>query len=221
MQADKITSFMSAESEDIIMVKIKISSKYQSDVTEMVAKGWGVHVYRDANPSQHFITAEKNNIRFIIRTVDSATGEVKKYVDGECCNTKHFPTDGCGVYGTLYINESSREIDVYAFFRNENIQDLMDFYGIHKVMYVDEDASEDAFSIKLYFENDTEEQTRYYTDGYVQHTVVKNTDDSAQYAHSLNISDATFVYDKDNQTLSIPRKINIDYLYGKLEESMS
>jgi hypothetical protein len=202
------------------MIKIKICSRDQSDVTEMKAKGWLIRIMREANPHKTQVVAEKGNVQYVLSTIKEE-GEVlvclKTYVFGECTSTKQSPSDGCGVYGTLYISDNSIEERSYAFFRNEAIQSFMDFFGIRQVKYTEDAVMTESFSQTLQFENDTEDLgDRFVTDGFVTHNSIQNED--GVWSHSVSISYASYLYDKQSMTLSIPYRYDINKLYDIMYE---
>ena len=197
------------------MIKIRICSKDQSDVTEMKAKGWLIKIMREANPHKTQIVAEKGNVQYVLSTIKN-DGEIlvslKTFVFGELTSEKQSPSDGCGVYGTLYISESSNEARGYAFFRNEAVQNFMDFFGIRQVKYTEDAVMTESFSQTIQFEDDSEELgDRFVTDGFVSHNAIQNED--GVWSHSVSISYASYLYDKQMMTLSIPYRYDINRLY--------
>jgi hypothetical protein len=196
------------------MLKFKISKKENSDVTEYRAKGWVAKVLREANPNNTMIIveSEKDNTMFKLRTIlkdGEILGELTQLYYGETISTKYFPTNGCGVFGTLYVFDASDPKKIYAFFRNEELQNLMDYFSIRKITFTDDNTSamSDRITKKFYYEDQSDEN-KYKTDGYNTHNCIKNEEDNT-ISHSVNITDATFILDMDQLELFLPFKYSI------------
>lgn len=201
------------------MLKLKISKKENSDVTEYRAKGWTAKVLREANPNNTQIIVEKGDIIFKLRTIwkeGEVLGELTKYIGGEPMGVKYFPTNNCGVFGTLYISDSSDSKRVYAFFRNEELQNLIDYFSIRKITFADENnltVMSDRISQKLYYEDESEEN-KYRADGIITHNCIQNEDGTI--SHSVNITDATFILDMNELELFLPLKYSIHDLWDAI-----
>lgn len=121
------------------MIRIKLFSRLHSDVSEMKAKGWDIALYKDTTSPEGFVehcVVSRGDVRFEIKRRGKYI-EVKRFVDGDCLDTKTYAADGVeGCEGTLYINENNREATkTYCFFRNSELQCLLDSAGVEKMSF--------------------------------------------------------------------------------------
>ena len=143
------------------MIKIKISCKTESDVSTYIARDWTIKMFRGYSHGEFFV-AEKDNIQFVVRETDDGRISLEKLVNGEPIDTKFAASDGCGIGGTLYINDHREPERCYAFFRNEKLQDLLDCFGIPKLIFQKTSVGSDHF-VMGYETHSTEDEI--ITDG--------------------------------------------------------
>ena len=203
------------------MVRIKISSKAHSDVTEMRAKGWHVCVYRDTNADEEMITAEKKDIRFIVKPRINENGhfvEVRKYVMGYQKDCKQFYDAESGINGTLCISEGKSNDDTYAFFRNEALQNVLEDFGIRRVVFPHEAG--DKFEKDVYLdtaksrinESGLPEMPPFQTDG-----TYEEVRSETRGLKKWHVVDATYIYEYNSLTLTIPQVYDIKKVVDQLE----
>lgn len=144
------------------MVKVRLFPRQKSDVTEMTAKGWRIKIYSDETDgfvSEH-ATVERKGVVFLVQR-DNDKIIVKKFVEGECTDKKIYDADGVqGCDGTLYINEQNDTPKSYAFFRNSEVQILLDSIGAERMSF----RGEGCMTFEMTRNLDTEE-TDIVTDG--------------------------------------------------------
>lgn len=175
------------------MIKIKIFSKANSDASRMFAKGWDIRMYRDReNANGSSVTAEKGNVKFIITQKDDGEHIIlKKFVNETCVDTKEYRRDNTEqCEGTLFINDHRDPTNVYAFFRNEELQNLMDCCGAERLVFLRFDADT--------IPKTAEPETEYITDGEVD--------------EAGNINNATFIFTKENAELKTVQNYNMKVL---------
>ena len=185
------------------MIKIKISCKTESDVSTYIARDWSVKMFRGYTHGEFFV-AEKDNIQFVVRETDDGRISLEKLVNGEPIDTKFAASDGCGIGGTLYINDHREPERCYAFFRNEKLQDLLDCFGIPKLIFQKTSVGSDHF-VMGYETQSTEEEI--ITDG----TIEDNGD-------TRSISNAGYVYDVMAGLMILPQKYDIPAIIQSLRE---
>ncbi len=214
--------FKPCRKDVFIMVRIKISSKSQSDVTEMRAKGWHVCIYRDADANEEMVTCEKKDIRFTVKPKENDVRgrfiEVRKYVMGYQKDCKMFYDAGSGINGTLCISEGKSNDDTYAFFRNEVLQNMLDEFGIRRVVFPRDPG--DTFEKEVYFDKDKAKINEsdhpmmppFHTDGtYEQLRTERNL-------MKWRVTNATYIYEYNTLTLTIPQIYDVNAIADKLEE---
>lgn len=201
------------------MIRVKINRKRQSDVNEMKAKGWHVCVYREPDLNDEFVTAEKNGIRFVMKGVTTETEEhvieIRKYVNGFYKDSKKFFDNGCGINGTLCISEGITIENTYAFFRNEKLQDLIEEFGLRRVVFPREEGSKFSKTVYDSYETGVESihlgdvpvMPPFHTDG-----VYEQLPSIEPKTNKFEIHDATYVYEYNSLTLTIPWKYDVEYL---------
>ena len=196
------------------MIRIKINAKKQSDVTEMKAKGWHVNVFRDRDNDAEFVTVEKGCIRFAMKTFTDAETkdryvEIKKYVDGYVKDAKRFYENGYGINGTFVISEGKSPDMVYAFFRNEGIQEIIDKYGLSRIVFPKEQG--DTFDKTVYCDITRNPSFKdpsmpfFHTDGTYQPVKCENKN-----LNAFEITGATYIYEYNTCTLTIPWKYDLN-----------
>lgn len=185
------------------MIKIKISCKTESDVSTYIARDWTIKMFRGYSHGEFFV-AEKDNIQFVVRETDDGRISLEKLVNGEPIDTKFAASDGCGIGGTLYINDHREPERCYAFFRNEKLQDLLDCFGIPKLIFQKTSVGSDHF-VMGYETHSTEDEI--ITDG----TIEDNGD-------TRSISNAGYVYDVMAGLMILPQKYDIPAIIQSLRE---
>lgn len=175
------------------MIKIKILSYIQSDVSRMIARGWDIRVYRDReNNTGSSVTAEKGVVKFMITQKDDGEHIVlKKFVNETCVDTKEYRRDGTEqCEGTLFINDHSDPTKVYAFFRNDKLQNLMECVGIERLLFVRNSAE------------------------YIDEMPMKDGIKTDGTIEDGKITNATFIFSEDTHELMTVQNYNIN----KMEE---
>lgn len=196
------------------MVRIKINPKRQSDVNEMKAKGWSISVYRDRENEAEFVTVEKGRIRFAMRTIIDEESkdkyvEIKKYLDGYVKDAKRFYENGYGVNGTFVISEGKTPELTYAFFRNEGIQEIIDEFGLSRIVFPKEQGQK--FDKTVYCDIVKNPSFKdpsmpfFHTDG-----TYKPTKADTKGLTAFEISGATYIYEYNTATLTIPWKYDLE-----------
>lgn len=185
------------------MIKIKISCKTESDVSTYIARDWTVKMFRGYTHGEFFV-AEKDTIQFVVRETDDGRISLEKLVNGEPIDTKFAASDGCGIGGTLYINDHREPERCYAFFRNEKLQDLLDCFGIPKLIFQKTSVGSDHF-VMGYETHSTEDEI--ITDG----TIEDN-------GETRSVSNAGYVYDVMAGLMILPQKYDIPAIIQSLRE---
>lgn len=207
------------------MIKIKISSGSQSDVTDMRAKGWHLMVFRGIASDDDFITVAKNDVRFVMRVVKHDNEkylEIAKYLDGVFKESKQFYENGCGIRGTLCISEGKEPDLTYAFFRNEKLQDIIDEFGLRRIIFPREPG--DHFEKEVQVDLDKYKQytgehptaPSFHTDGTYEEIPSDN-----RRLKKWKVSNATYIYEYNTGTLTIPQKYDTNKIWQTLEELMN
>ena len=171
------------------MLKIKVSTKEKSDVTRYFARNWSIQVFRNYKTGEYFV-AERDNIQFVVNEDDDGMVVVTKYIDGIAIDQKTVKSDNCGIGGTLYINDHRDIEKIYAFFRNERLQDLLDHYGITKLTFMGDSEIPEYRTLST-------------------NVIV------GQKTYDWNphfIKNAKFIYDVDKTTLILPHNYDIEYI---------
>ena len=122
----------------VFMLRILVFDPNRSDVTDMSVKGWKVSIYRDRDHGGMggSVTIRKGLIEFRLLQTSPNTVELKKFVDNNCVDTKMYDTDGCvNCEGTVLINDHSDPKRCYAFWRNKELQTLLDSLGVEKMTF--------------------------------------------------------------------------------------
>jgi len=200
------------------MIRIRINQKKVSDVTSMNAKGWRVSIYRDANPLNEMATVEKDAIKFMLSIMHPAVlqngtsahtvnaVQIKKYVHGYFTDSKIFMDTGSGINGTICISEGKCVETTYAFFRSEELQKIIDDYGLKRVSFP-KDISGYSFD-KIVPSPANLPETKaslppFHTDG--SYEKYKTEDGNVAW----RIHGASYVYEYNTCTLTIPWEYNI------------
>lgn len=206
------------------MIKIRINSGSQSDVTDMRAKGWHIMVFRGTVADDDFVTVSKNDIRFVMRVVlhdKKKYLEIAKYVDGMFKESKQFYENGCGICGTLCISEG-KELDLtYAFFRNEKLQEIIDEFGLRRIIFPREAG--DHFEKEIQVDMEKYKQytgehpvaPSFHTDGTYEEIQSDN-----RYLKKWKVSNATYIYEYNTGTLTIPQEYDTNKIWKILEDLM-
>lgn len=207
------------------MIKIQIPDNRHSDVSDMRAKGWHAMIFRGTETDDDFITVEKRDVRFVVRIVP-ANGEkcieIAKYINGAIVDTKRFYENGCGITGTLNISEGKDNSMTYAFFRNEKLQNIIDDFGLRKVIFpkeADEKFEKDVqISIDRYrqYSGNHPIAPPFHTDGTYEE--IKSDDSRLKKWH---ISNATYIYEYTTAVLTIQQKYDTDKIRATMNELMS
>lgn len=197
------------------MIRIKIARKKQSDVTELIAKGWRASVFRDADDAAEMITVEKGCIKFVLKrsATDPSLMELKKYVSGYYHDTKSFYEAGCGINGTICISEGKNSDATYAFFRNEKLQLLMDKFHLRKIIFPKEDCPK--FDKDVYYDETAKYANEAYFDGPNGCFITDGSsseEPSIEGTRKWSVANASYIYELATQTLTIPWKYDTDKL---------
>lgn len=195
------------------MVKIKVSGKGKSDVTEMKAKGWRALIFRAPAPEEEMIVVDKNDVRFVVKTVSKDNErytEVVKYISGFKKDTKQFCDCDCGINGTLSISEGKDSDSTYAFFRNEKLQRVIDDFKINRIIFPREGGV--TFEKEVHFDTTKHSINEcnknlppFHTDG--NYETIKSTDRNVR---KWRVSGATYIFEYVTRTLTIPQNYDID-----------
>jgi hypothetical protein len=196
------------------MIRILIFDLKKSDITSMSVRGWHVvmekeevraTIYRDFKPYN-------TRVRFVLEPAIDGGVVLKRYHDifndkGDIVETirkevKHYATDGVkNCEGTLFINDHSIPDRIYGFWRNRELQSLMDSKGIEKLSFRKEES--DTFDMTIENNSDVLE---FETDGFV----TKNDD------NTCGVFGATYVYRITTNELILSQKYDIEKLTEKL-----
>jgi len=204
------------------MVKIRIISSAQTDVTDLRAKGWHVLVFRGTKLDDDFITFEKKDIRFVVKIGEkdgNRVVEIFKFIDGHQKDEKQFFENGCGINGTYWISEGKTNELTYMFYRNEKLQTLIDEFGIRRVVFpkdpgekFEKDVYLDIEKAKRY-SGTLPEAPSFHTDGTYEEvgTDVKGT-------RKWHVTDASYIYEYNTLTLTIPQVYDTEKIRELLDE---
>ena len=189
------------------MIKILLFESRLSDVTEMSVKGWKITIDRDKAHDQSFITVEKNGIKF---TIDSTQSDdwivLKKYYCNTCVDTKKYQTDGCrNAEGILFICDSADEKKTYAFWRNQELQILLESAGIERVSFK-KDADE-TFDMTVYDSHDQLGAYTFKTDGALS-TVIET--EYSTMKDMTKVVGATYVYLMESNKLILSQHYDLE-----------
>jgi hypothetical protein len=188
------------------MLRIIINDPNKTDVKDMFSKGgWKISIYRDKADKKGgiFVTIKKGNIEFQLYQIDGNEVELKKFVDLNCVDTKRYSTDGVeNCEGTIFLNDHSDPRRCYAFWRNKELQLLMDSIGIEKITF--SKSFDETFDLEV--PKTSDEGYPFITDG----TVALNSD------NVYEIYGATYVIKRDNSEIIMTHKYNIENLSKKL-----
>lgn len=200
------------------MIRIRINQKKVSDVTSMNAKGWRVSIFRESIAVNEMVTVEKDAIKFMLNimhpaVVQNGTGahtvnavQIRKYVHGYFTDSKIFMDTGSGINGTICISEGRSVETTYAFFRSEELQKIIDDYGLKKVSFP-KDITGYVFD-KIVPSPANLPETKaslppFHTDG--SYEKYKTEDGNIAW----RIHGASYVYEYNTCTLTIPWEYNI------------
>lgn len=205
------------------MVKFKILDASQSDVSDLLVKGWHIMIFRGDSSYEDFLIVSKKGVKFVVKIVDKwgyNVIEITKYIDGVKKDMKQFYDHRCGLNGTYSISEGKSDDLSYMFFRNESLTKLMDEFGLKRVMFPRESC--ERFEKDVYLDMDKSLQYNgnayknipfFHTDGeYAQ--VESEVPGSAKW----HISDAKYIYEYNTKTLTIPQLYNVDDVRQWLKE---
>ena len=196
-------------------IKFKIVSKNISDVTDMTAKGWRASVFRDLALKDEFVVISKDRIKFNVSVnAENKQIVVDRYIDGKKIDYKRFHDTGNGINGMIFIVEDDEIEKTYAFFRTEELQDLIETYHLHKVIIAKQAG--DVFELTIPATRDDHAASAdvyptmppFHTDGTFELDSENNT---------WHIANATYVYDYQNQVLTIPQVYDPDKLFEIME----
>lgn len=205
--------------DKIKTVKIKIDDRMSTDASEIIARGWHVSIYRSKEPMNDFITVIKDNVRFTFKMEEAHSICVKKYIDGDLIDTKSFYDSDCGLVGAICIREFPDHTP-YAFFRNRHLIDFMHEFHIKRVEFP---KTADGRFEKSVFEVCQKDEPAtsafpppFHTNGtYTIHGIVKFGD---KYARRYDIANASYIYEYNTDTITIPWIYDIDVLSILLRE---
>jgi hypothetical protein len=164
------------------------------------------------------VTVEKDAIKFMLNimhpaVVQNGTGahtvnavQIRKYVHGYFTDSKIFMDTGSGINGTICISEGRSVETTYAFFRSEELQKIIDDYGLKKVSFP-KDITGYVFD-KIVPSPANLPETKaslppFHTDG--SYEKYKTEDGNIAW----RIHGASYVYEYNTCTLTIPWEYNI------------
>lgn len=201
------------------MIRIRINQKKVSDVTSMNAKGWRVSIFRESIAINEMVTVEKDAIKFVVSIMNVNRSkpedhlvhnvnavQIRKYVHGYYTDSKIFLDTGSGINGTICISEGRSVETTYAFFRSEELQELIDDYGLKRVSFP-KDISGYLFD-KIVPSPANLPETKaslppFHTDGSYEKYKTEDGD------IAWRIHGASYVYEYNTCTLTIPWEYNI------------
>lgn len=199
------------------MIKVKVNGQHESDVSEMNAQGWNVCVYREPrHQSMDFITAHKGEFRFVVYCTADDEGDpmicIKKYLNGVCRESKKFYNPNNSINGLLFISEGKTPETTYAFFRNEDLQSIMDEFDVRKIVFPAKDG--ERFT-KVVYDNDTVKASPppFHTDGIydiIDEGIINGL-------RKYEVHGASYIYEYRTSVLTIPWK----YDCGKIREQLA
>lgn len=186
------------------MLKILVFDIKKSDVTDMSVKGWKVSIYRDREGGYSgYVTIEKGRVRFTLSHESANDVILKKFVDNTCVDTKKYGTDGVkNCEGTVFINDHTDPKRVYAFWRNKEIQTLMDSAGIEKIAFAK--SADKTFDYEI---EKTGEGYTFFTDGKVTEEAETN---------KYKIFGATYLFKTETKELILIQDYDINEISTKL-----
>ena len=180
-------------------VKIKINKRTYSDVTEMIAKGWKVSVFRDVEFKDEFVVITKDRLKFHIH-VDAETKSVliDRYIDGKKLDCKRVFDSGSGINGNVVIVEGDTAEQTYALFRTDDILALTEKFGIRRVVF----AKQPGTHFNTTFPKKSTQIPDFNTDGTI-----------ADKGNVYEVTNATYLYDYENLILTISQTYDIEALH--------
>ena len=202
------------------MVKIKIDSKKLSDVSDMRAKGWHISIFRSDDGD--FIIVEKKDVRFKLGIITNDNGEkcveVTKFLHGVQKDTKLFDENGVGLCGTICISEGKLDEETYAFFRNQKLQDIIEEFSLKRIVFPREAGN--TFEKDVYHDYYKSRQSKdmptFHTDG-----TYEQVESKIKGIAQWHIVNATYVYEYNSATLTIPQKYDVDKVRTILNEILN
>ena len=218
------------------MVKIKIPKRNESDVSRMIAKGWNVSIFRGKNVFgfEDFITIEKGCVKFwagytrtnnMDQDIGGFTGiEIKKYVDGKYDESKIFYDTGDGLAGTIFITDSKIVSQTYAFFRNDSLMDIINEFSLRRIEFPKSSNSlfektivEDLDKTSMNPARDCKNgMPPFHTDG--NYEITELIDTPEEHVREWLISDASYIYEYNSATLTIPQVYDVDTIRNIMNE---
>lgn len=217
------------------MVKIKIPGRTESDVSRMNAKGWAVSIFRGKNiyGLDDFITIEKGSVKFWIGKSTILLGEIedkssaieiKKYIDGKYEESKIFYDTGDGLAGTIFITDNKIVPQTYAFFRNASLMGIIDEFSLRRIEFpktsdfrfektIVEDLSKTSMNPAYDCKNGL---PPFHTDGNYEITELIDTTD--EHVRVWLVSDASYIYEYNSATLTIPQVYDVDTVRNIMNE---
>lgn len=217
------------------MVKIKIPKRNESDVSRMMAKGWNISIFRGKNlfGFEDFITIEKGCVKFWVgyirtNTTDQDIGgftgiEIKKYVDGKYDESKIFYDTGDGLVGTIFITDSKTIGQTYAFFRNASLMEIIEEFELRRIEFPKTSECEFEKTIKEDFKDlmatsnwspVRNTMPPFHTDGTYEIIDI----DEENRVRTWQVSGATYIYEYNSATLTIPQVYSIDKVRAIMDE---
>jgi hypothetical protein len=202
------------------MIRIRVNERTSTDVTDMRAKGWHVLVFRGDSADKDFLVAEKRDVRFVMKIItrdDVKYTEVTKYLDGFVKDTKLFYENDCGITGTFCISEGKDNDSTYAFFRNERLQKIIDEFELRRIVFPKDNG--ETFEKIVWVDTKYRQYTgehpvapNFHTDG--TYEMFKDEDGCMKW----RVSNATYVYEYQSGTLTIPQKYDTETIRHILTE---
>ena len=217
------------------MVKIKIPGRTESDVSRMIAKGWAVSIFRGKNiyGFDDFITIEKGGVKFWIGKGSVLLGEIedkssaieiKKYVDGKYDESKIFYDTGDGLAGTIFITDSKTISQTYAFFRNASLMEIIDEFSLRRIEFpktsnfrFEKTIVEDLDKTSMNPDWDCKNgMPPFHTDG--NYEITELIDTAEEHVRAWLVSDASYIYEYNSATLTIPQVYDVDTIRNIMNE---
>lgn len=193
------------------MITKIIAPKRLSDISEEKGGCWGMDIFRSKSPKGDGVVMKRGNIKFKISLGTNEVGvdvvKLTKYIGSEEKWTKRFYDPGDGIDGQYCISEGITDNETYAFFRPWSIVMLMCQYGINRVLFPKESEYEGNYKFTRTVDNyDNTGVPPFHTDGQYDKT-----------ANGWTISGASYVYEYNTGTLTIPWQYDLNKLTEDLD----
>ena len=185
------------------MIKIFLFNPLKSDVGQMRVRGWDVDIKK--NDDGFIITVTRNQIKFVLYNAQDNTLKLMKYIGDSPDPVERKPYylgNSKTCEGILYINEHSIPSKCYAFWRPQELENLMASCGLEKLSFRKD--QETKFNMIL---DHFDEGFNFITDGKF------STSEDQQH---VEIFDATYVADLNRKELILVQQYDIEELSEKI-----